>query len=231
VLLALTAQLPHAIAQQPKPLAGVALRCCALVEAPVIVRDALSSDTGNFSGLGILYLQELQARLGFTCSSLTGYAAPRPELEGFSGFIKYMGECAVDGDSSQCDCDIGVAGFAENPERTSLVDFVAAFTYDGFSVVQMASAVADSPSSAVFFLAPFSNRVWAGIASIVVFIMFITMLDRGFRPPAGGEHPADNSVIRKVRRFLLSNKLLRLARYAFFHVGMSPSRLRRAQSC
>jgi hypothetical protein len=223
VLLCLAVVPPRTAAQDAKPLAGVALRCCALVEAPTIVRDLLSPGTGNFSGLGILYLQELQARLGFTCSSITEYTPLDPDQEGFSGFVRHMGECAVDGDSSACDCDVGVAGIAQNPARIRLVDQVMPFSFGSLAVVQKMSAIANSQSSRVFFLAPFSPAVWVGVASIILVLMVITMIDADFQPLESSEQPAASSIIREIRGALLRNRVLRHARYAFFQTGLSHS--------
>jgi hypothetical protein len=125
------------------------------VEAPIIKRDPLGAGLYGFSGLGIEYLKGLQNELGFTCENVTEYEG-KEELLGFTGFTRYFAKCAFDGNSSACECDIGVAGVGKTPERLPNVDYIAAFVFDTYSVVERSSSVRSGRNSKLITFAPFA---------------------------------------------------------------------------
>lgn len=110
----LAAALAHGSAlAAAQELAGVELRCCALVESPMVVKDTRGDET-RFTGIAIDYLRKLELALGFRCKTLYEYGsdqAPAPDgFEGFTGFVKYIADCAKGNDTSSCMCDMGVSG-------------------------------------------------------------------------------------------------------------------------
>jgi hypothetical protein len=110
------------------------------------------SGRSGFSGLGIEFLEYLQRILGFTCSSMEEYKPKEGKHSGFNGFKLYLAKCSVDGDSADCSCDIGIAGFAKTSESLSNVDFVAPLAFDSFTVVQKASTIKNHESRTPFSL-------------------------------------------------------------------------------
>jgi hypothetical protein len=125
------------------------------VEAPIIKRDPVGAGMYGFSGLGIDYLKDLQRELGFTCVSVKEYVGVG-KLLGFTGLTRYFADCAVDGNSSACECDIGVAGVAKTPERLPNVDFIAPYVFDTYSVAEGSRSLRQGLNTAVIIFAPFS---------------------------------------------------------------------------
>jgi hypothetical protein len=126
------------------------------VEAPIVRRDPFGAGMYGFSGLGIDYLKDLQQELGFTCVNIKEYAGEGELLE-FKVLTRSFADCAVDGDSSACKCDVGVAGVAKTPERLPNVDYVAAFVFDTYSVAVLSSSVRSGRNSHVIIFAPYSS--------------------------------------------------------------------------
>lgn len=132
-------------------------RCRVLIEPPSV---SLSSDRDardGFTGLAIKYLRYLEEELNFTCGRLSEWEPQENEYKGFTGLTKYFDDCAQNGDSSGCDHDMTVAGFAEIAERLPRVDFPSPYAFDWFSVVQRIDRIRNSNSvHGPLLLAPFT---------------------------------------------------------------------------
>lgn len=200
-------------------LAGIKLRCCALEEHPYTDRDRTNQRYGNWSGLAIDYLRLLQDRLGFVCETVTEYAPEDPELQGFSGFVENFARCAVNGDSSNCECDLGVGSWAMSSKRFPKVDFIAPLSDENFRMITRTSLVRGSAQKSVFFLQAFTWQVWLGVISLVFLHIFVTLFDRNFAPaPPMTEIPRGVfSGVQRLRHRLLKSKLLYRVRQAAFN--------------
>lgn len=132
-----------------------------------------------------------------------------------------MSRCSVEGDSRECSCDIGISGFARPSVRFSLVDFVAAYSTDSYSMVTRAELVRDSAPKNVIFKDAFSNQVWGAIFSLGILIVLLTLFDRNFAPaPRAMEPSADLTALQRAQHFLLKTKLLYRIRQAVFNMLM-----------
>lgn len=150
-------------------LEGRKFLCCVLLESPVAVVDNNSPRTGNVSGLAIDYLRQLQEETGFRCLRIGVYAPTAPKYEGFSGFVRYLDSCVKsDGDSSECNCQLGVAGFARTPERNAKVDFVAPFKYGSIGMAESVRTMRGATLSPWFAFQPFALEVWGFIFLLVL---------------------------------------------------------------
>lgn len=124
----------------------------------------------------------MQRRLGFQCD-LVPYAPSAPEYAGFTGFVDAMHDCATPGgDSSACNCDIGIGAWAVSSGRRSKADFPAAFSAEAFRAVTRSSAVRETAAKHVFFLQAFTWPVWVAIAGLMLMHVLVLMMDRGFAP-------------------------------------------------
>lgn len=111
-----------------RPLEGRSLRCCTLIEPPVIFRDhtkrvrctksnktprtctirigTISNQTSpstsilqfGFNGIAMYYISLLQDKLGFNCSEFTEYVDPDDNTTSFTSFIYNMEQCTVNGE-------------------------------------------------------------------------------------------------------------------------------------
>lgn len=126
-------------------------RCCSLYESPYVVRSP-----EGFDGLGIKYVRDLEDALNFKCASLAEYEPENEQFRGFTGLTRYFEDCANGGDSSGCNCDVAVSGFANTADRVSRVDFPAPYAFDSFSAVEHKDGIKNSRSGrAPLFFAPF----------------------------------------------------------------------------
>lgn len=126
-------------------------RCCVILENPYVVRVP-----GGFSGLGIEYVRDLERALNFRCSSFFEYEEDDVKYKGFTGLTRYFNDCADNGDSAECKCDIAISGFAMTAERLPRVDFPAPYAFDSFSAVQRLDGFRNANSGAsTLLLAPF----------------------------------------------------------------------------
>lgn len=115
------------------------LRCCAIIEAPMISckqegqkpdpehfgepLKSTSSEKCSFQGLAILYYHLLRKAVpDFKCTETHLWETVLDEesldrkYNGFTGFTKYLKDCD-DGLLGECTCNIGVGGFSRNPDR------------------------------------------------------------------------------------------------------------------
>lgn len=195
----------------------IQLRCCALVEKPYVFKSS-----SGLTGLAVEYVRSLENALNFSCTSLVEYEEENDEFQGFTGLTKYFDDCAVNGDSAGCSCDLAVSGFANTKERVTRVSFPAAFAFDSFSVVQRIDEIRNTAPGSIFFLAPFTFGVWAGVLSLIILPTLVTLFDRRFVPPRTPATPAPNlSPFQIGRHVLLRANPLRRFRYAFFQTAFS----------
>lgn len=195
-------------------LGGITLRCCVLLERPYVFEERK-----RFSGLAIKYLHDLEQALNFKCKTVKKYDGDGDDPQGFTGFTQYFDECAVDGDSSRCKCDLGASGFVKTKGRLPRVDFATPFATDSFSIAQRTEEIGYQ-NSKLFFVEPFTLSVWAGLASLILTHSFVTIFDEHFKPPAKDTTPPVNAFwFTKIRHFLLKTELLRRIRYAFLQTS------------
>lgn len=199
-----------------KPLEGFRLRCCALLEPPILQVDPSNKPWG-LSGLAATYLTELQKRSGFTCVSLEPWKPQLKNLSGFSGFLRHFDACVgKNGDSSECACDFGVGGISRTPERETQATFIVPFAFGSSSVAEKTGHIPNGRTK-VFFLSPFDVYVWISVAGIIILHMIVTLFDRYFVPPMPSQRtPSDLPKAQRIRHVLLKTQLLRRIRYAFF---------------
>lgn len=129
-----------------------------------------------------------------------------------------MADCAVQGESSKCDCDLGVGAWAMSAQRFLKVDFVAPFSNDSFQVVTRTSAVRNSSEKDVFFIQAFSLRVWGAILLLAVYHVIVKLFDGNFaRPPPDSLHDCSQfSFLQRARHIVMKTKLLYRIRHGFF---------------
>jgi hypothetical protein len=131
--------------------------------------------------------------------------------------VKNFNSCVVNGDSSNCACDVGIGAWALSSARYPRVDFVTAFSDDDFRVVTRTSLV-DDASSKFFFFRAFSWHVWVAILGLLITHVVVTSLDSKFAPLRGvSSYVEDRTWVRRMRRFLLKNRVLFRLRHALFN--------------
>lgn len=189
-------------------LGGITLRCCVVLERPYVFQEKK-----RFRGLAIKYLRDLEEALNFKCK-IEKYTGEDDNRQGFTGLTQYFEDCADNGDSSRCICDIAASGFVRTPNRLPRVDFAAPFALDSFSVAQSTEEI-KYPKSQLFFMKPFSIPVWIGVVSLIFSHTFVTLFDEHFKPPEKATlPPVHASWFSKIRHILLKTELLRRIRYA-----------------
>lgn len=156
------------------------------------------------------YLNKLQERTDFSCSSVQRYDG---ENVGFTDFIYHLESCTapngtIPRNDPSCKCDIGVAGFAMNNERFGRVDYLVDFVSGDYRVITHIDNTKTS-TSGTFFITTFSPSVWLGIVGLSVVFIFLKLLDRRFAPPDGSYQPLSKSEnwFRRWRHFLLRSRI------------------------
>lgn len=151
------------------------------------------------------------------------YAPENDSLKGFSGFVDAMQRCAVDGNSSNCVCDMGVGAWALSSSRYLKVDFVSPFSGDSFRVAARTSTVRDSNAKNVFFIQAFSWQVWVAIAMLGIYHIFVTLFDRNFARPTRNtvENWDELSFWQRTRHALMKTTLLYRIRRGFFNTALN----------
>lgn len=169
-------------------------------------------------GIAIEYLDLLEDKLGFKCSSLILYK--EGNSTDFTAFIKHLERCSKNGTIRKhdpaCACDIGVGGWSMNPDRLRRVDFVVPFLFTDYRALTHVENT-NTSNHGTYFLTTFSLPVWFAIFSLVLIFTFLKMLDRRFAPP-NQEYITPSpeiSLFRRMRYYLLKNKLCRRIRHAF----------------
>lgn len=176
------------------------------------------------------YLNLLQQKLGFNCTTFGLFEPSNNSGTSFTAFIYHLNRCSKDGvvpkNDPECQCDIGVAGFGTNEERHPLVDFVFPFLYDHYRVMTHFKNTGIA-SQGTFFLTSFTRLVWAAIFSIIVLFALLKMMDRRFAPP---DHtytpPANQTGYQRFKYYILKSRILYRLRKAFMDassniIGMS----------
>lgn len=164
----------------------------------------------GFEGRAIQYLYGLERKLGFSCSSLNLFKDGNQT--GFTDFIYKMERCTVapgvvNQDDPSCLCDIGAAGFANNPQRMGRVDFVSNFANDEYRVITHVDNTATTTGGA-FFITSFSLGTWMAVLSLAVLFTFLKLLDRRFAPPEDAYKPLKSGYwFQRKRHFVLKSKL------------------------
>jgi hypothetical protein len=114
----------------------------------------------------------------FSCEVLEYKSKFNSSNTGFTGFTREMSQCASNGSSDACECDLGVGGWAKTRERVQLVDFVDPFAADAFRMVERDSDIKDgSKDKGIFYITVFSWGVWASMSSIFVLLIVISLFD------------------------------------------------------
>jgi len=202
---------PCICAMRSRALEGIQLRCCSLIESPITFQTGILKQNDGFGGLAIDYLNILERRLGFECSSHQLFNATKPENQGFTGFILEMEQCTTEfgtiRDDPACQCDIGVGGWVRDSNRLGRVDFIPSFLNDDFRMLTHVDNFSARASGA-FFLTAFSLGAWIAIAGLMICFIFLKLFDRRFAPPGKKFVPLkDASWYRRQKHFLLKSEL------------------------
>lgn len=179
----------------------------------------------KYWGIALEYLDLLQEKLGFSCSSFELYKPPGENDTGFNAFISEMESCTVNGEiknSTNCKCSLGVAGWMRNADRNRRVDFLPPFALDDLKVMVNLDDTTTT-NSAAFFLSSFGTKVWVSIAGLAVLFTFLKLLDRRFAPLPKTFVPLPDSEpkFQRYKHYLLHSKIPFRLRRAVQSTGQS----------
>lgn len=151
-------------------------------------------------------------RLNFTCDSLKLYS--NEENVHFNAVVNHLHDCTTSSgeirDSPECQCDMAVGGWFQNPERFGRVDFLPPFVPDGMSVLVHTDNTSSS-SAGAFFITAFSVPVWIFILVLISALTFLKILDRRFvLLDTDTYQPLPKTVprFRRMRHYLLKSRIL-----------------------
>ena len=166
----------------------------------------------GFDGIATEYLIVLQERLGFRCKTLKVFNATNPENQGFTGFIYEMQKCSKNGTvilTPDCQCEIGVGGWAQNAERFGRVDFPVTYVNDDFRMLTHIDNINSQSARGAFFITAFSFTTWIAVFGLILCFIFLKLFDRKFIPPDPNlmNLPDGTTWIYRVKHYLTSTKL------------------------
>lgn len=142
------------------------LRCCYLASSPPSV-FGVPTQTGQT-------LEYLQTHTNLSCATLTSIdMVPHP-------FLSTLSSCTSSSSSVVCDCDLAVGPFMRTSHHANL-DYLPAFERDAISVLVVKHRNVDP-----FFLAVFTPGVWACIFAMTMAFVYLTLMDRRYRPKEKG---------------------------------------------
>ncbi|CAN8062771.1 unnamed protein product [Agarophyton chilense] len=179
-------------------------------EPPVSFPNPQINVNGGLDGFIAEYLREIQASMGWTCSSMELFA--KEDENGFNSFVDNLIECTnkTTGQvhqSMKCHCDIGIGGWFQTFERYGKADFVQPFAHDSFRVFTSKENTFAS-ANRFFFFQTFDLFSWLCIFGLFVMFTSLKLLDRGFAPAAPYKPAFEKGTFARFWHYIMKSPVL-----------------------